>query len=562
MRKHFSAQVATGILALALSLGSVPPAIAAGSVITVPPPQVVDYWISVSRQPGGVLVFDGYAPSEAVRQQLSGTDGADITWLKLGSGAPTAYEAAVQFGLKTLQQLSEGRFALRGSVLSISGTAASQADFIALRQDIRAALPDGVILAMAEIAAPRVEAYTFSARRQSSGNIILSGYVPTPDLENTVLGLAGAQVSSTLRYASGEPVDFATVLAVAIPLLARLDEGEVRLEQGAWLLSGTPKSAADADAIRSAFTDNRLMERGWSLALATPVAPPAPVTVAAPAEPYRWTAQKTEAGVIMTGDLPTEAMQRVLALRFGASLSDETAVVPQPPEDFIAEALVAADILNRLSAGSVSFDGETWSVTGEAVDLDVSQVLSDAFGSADGWTIAVTTVAPPTAPEPAIAEVPAAPTTPEPAPTPAAPASAVVPSDPTPVVTNAAAIGLCRSTLAALSAENGILFRSGSAILVDEAGAALSSMAAVLARCPDAAIDVAGHTDSDGEAAANLALSVARAEAVVNALIALGTAPERLYAIGYGESQPIADNATTAGKTQNRRIVISIREAS
>src|SRR5215217_598625 len=272
MRKQFGAQVAMGILALALSLGSVSLATATGSVITVPPPQVMDYWVSVSRQPGGALVFDGYAPSEAIRQGLSQASGADVTWLKLGSGAPTSYEAAVAFGLKTLQQLSEGRFALRGSVLSISGTAATQADFIALRQDLRAAMPNGVILAMAEIVAPRIEAYTFSARRQPTGNIILGGYVPTPELENTILDLAGAQVSSTLRYASGEPVDFAAVLAAAMPLLTRLGEGELRLEGGQWLLSGTPKSAADAEAIRGAFVQNRLMERGWSLALAAPVA--------------------------------------------------------------------------------------------------------------------------------------------------------------------------------------------------------------------------------------------------------------------------------------------------
>ena len=79
--------------------------------------------------------------------------------------------------------------------------------------------------------------------------------------------------------------------------------------------------------------------------------------------------------------------------------------------------------------------------------------------------------------------------------------------------------------------------------------------------CPNAAIDVEGHTDSDGDDQRNLALSVARAEAVVNALIERGVAPERLYAIGYGEAQPVADNATAAGKRQNRRIVVSVRAA-
>ena len=51
---------------------------------------------------------------------------------------------------------------------------------------------------------------------------------------------------------------------------------------------------------------------------------------------------------------------------------------------------------------------------------------------------------------------------------------------------------------------------------------------------------------------------MARAEAVVSELIARGVRAERLYAIGYGESLPIADNATNKGKQANRRIVFTI----
>jgi OOP family OmpA-OmpF porin len=141
----------------------------------------------------------------------------------------------------------------------------------------------------------------------------------------------------------------------------------------------------------------------------------------------------------------------------------------------------------------------------------------------------------------------------EPAPqTQAAPASSAPPET----------LDQCRSNLAALSAQNGILFRSGAAVLAEGTERILASIADAINHCPDAAIDVAGHTDSDGEAAANLALSVARAEAVVTALINLGVGPERLYALGYGESQPIADNATAAGKAQNRRIVVSVRDGA
>jgi outer membrane protein OmpA-like peptidoglycan-associated protein len=122
-------------------------------------------------------------------------------------------------------------------------------------------------------------------------------------------------------------------------------------------------------------------------------------------------------------------------------------------------------------------------------------------------------------------------------------------------------VDLCRASLAELSAHNAILFQSGAAIISVGASSELDAFAEALALCPGMAINVEGHTDSDGDDQRNLALSVARAEAVVNALIERGIAPERLYAIGYGETQPVADNATADGKRQNRRIVVSIRNA-
>ena len=81
-----------------------------------------------------------------------------------------------------------------------------------------------------------------------------------------------------------------------------------------------------------------------------------------------------------------------------------------------------------------------------------------------------------------------------------------------------------------------------------------------LAICADTDVHVQGHTDADGDADANLALSVARAETVVAELIKRGVAESRLYAEGYGESDPIASNATKDGKAKNRRIAFAITQ--
>lgn len=67
-------------------------------------------------------------------------------------------------------------------------------------------------------------------------------------------------------------------------------------------------------------------------------------------------------------------------------------------------------------------------------------------------------------------------------------------------------------------------------------------------------IEVAGHTDSRGSDEYNMTLSQQRADAVRNHLIKKGIEADRLTAVGYGESQPVADNATDEGRFKNRRV--------
>ena len=73
-------------------------------------------------------------------------------------------------------------------------------------------------------------------------------------------------------------------------------------------------------------------------------------------------------------------------------------------------------------------------------------------------------------------------------------------------------------------------------------------------RCPTANIEISGHTDTDGDEAANQGLSEKRAQAVADYLVKAGLPANRFSAIGYGSTQPIAGNDTDQGKAQNRRI--------
>ncbi len=102
---------------------------------------------------------------------------------------------------------------------------------------------------------------------------------------------------------------------------------------------------------------------------------------------------------------------------------------------------------------------------------------------------------------------------------------------------------------------NLILFETGKTILLPISRETLLTIAQVLAGYPEARIEVAGHTDSRGSAEMNQQLSRRRAEAVREFLIGEGgLAADRVVARGYGESDPVASNATETGRALNRRV--------
>lgn len=101
---------------------------------------------------------------------------------------------------------------------------------------------------------------------------------------------------------------------------------------------------------------------------------------------------------------------------------------------------------------------------------------------------------------------------------------------------------------------DGVNFDGDSARLRPESLAILDNAAATLKEWSGVKVEVAGHTDSVSSDAYNLKLSQRRAEAVRAYLVKRGVAAERLTAKGYGESAPVADNRTAAGRAKNRRV--------
>lgn len=104
----------------------------------------------------------------------------------------------------------------------------------------------------------------------------------------------------------------------------------------------------------------------------------------------------------------------------------------------------------------------------------------------------------------------------------------------------------------------GIQFESGKDVLKTSSYTILNQVVTVLRDNPTYILEINGHTDSQGDDATNLILSKNRAGAVKSYLVNKGIDGSRLMTEGYGESMPVADNATAAGRTLNRRVEFKV----
>ena len=106
--------------------------------------------------------------------------------------------------------------------------------------------------------------------------------------------------------------------------------------------------------------------------------------------------------------------------------------------------------------------------------------------------------------------------------------------------------------------DSGILFDFDSSTLRNAARANLADLAASLVEYPGTSVLVVGHTDGVGADAYNQALSERRANAARAYLLSQGLSPDRVEALGLGESEPVDDNETDRGRQNNRRVEVAI----
>lgn len=112
--------------------------------------------------------------------------------------------------------------------------------------------------------------------------------------------------------------------------------------------------------------------------------------------------------------------------------------------------------------------------------------------------------------------------------------------------------------LLAISLKGDVTFDYDSAVVRPGLYSEIDRISNILIKYPQTVIRVEGHTDSTGSEIYNMNLSEKRAEAVKNLIVQRGVSSDRIETRAYGESTPIADNATETGRAMNRRVEIKV----
>ncbi|NNF15185.1 MAG: OmpA family protein, partial [Gammaproteobacteria bacterium] len=247
----------------------------------------------------------------------------------------------------------------------------------------------------------------------------------------------------------------------------------------------------------------------------------APVAKSAPlsARPHSFTAERSGNAVRLTGEVPDlDEHDRILSLaneRF-AEVTNQLQITNEPAGDqFQIAANKALTVVSGLTSGRAIWSGTAFSVDGTAASGKVAELRSE-FGAIGSESL--------------------------------------LGSFDVRALMDQQQCG--REFNDALS-NSSVRFQVGSAVIDAGNEDLLNRLTQLASNCPGA-LTVQGHTDSQGDAAMNEALSLARATAVREALVERGIDSERLRAVGFGEGRPVADNDTAAGRAKNRRIVISI----
>jgi OmpA-OmpF porin, OOP family len=367
---------------------------------------------------------------------------------------------------------------------------------------------------------PEAKPFVWTAERDVV-KVTLGGSSPLPASKNKLLeaaraDLGGVEIVDQMNLSRGAPSQFDAAALLLLDQIAKLKDGKIELSDTKVSLSGMARDIGGREAIGAAL--NKLPP-GYSVAANEIKAPP-----------YVFQAYKDPVAVTLTltGYVPDNNVHAALAAAaarkfFNEKVVDNLKASIGAPSGFLAVVMPALGALSRLSTGTLVVSDREVKLSGDAL-YDAAAVQIRAGLGKDfprDWQFK--------------ADISVKP--------------AVAPVDAT----------VCQQLFSDLLAKGRIRFEPGRATIDPDSAGLLDRLIETALRCPNVNIEIAGHTDGDGDAAFNQALSEKRAQAVMDYLVKAGLAADRFTATGYGSTQPVAGNDTDEGKAQNRRIEFVVR---
>ena len=362
--------------------------------------------------------------------------------------------------------------------------------------------------------------FVWSAERDVV-RVTLGGNAPLPASKGRLLdaargALGGVEVVDQMNLSRGAPPRFDAAALLLIDQVGKLKDGKIRISDTEVSLSGMARDLGGREAIAAALKN---LPEGFTVAANEIKAPP-----------YIFQAYKDPVAVTvtLTGYVPDNNIHAALTATaarkfFNEKVVDNLKASVGAPAGFAAAVAPALGALSRLSTGTLVVSDREVKLSGDALyDAAAAQIrIGPGRDFPQGWEFKAD-----------ISVKPAA-----------APVDATV----------------CQQLFSELLSKGKIRFESGRGTIDPDSAGLLDRLTETALRCPAADIEIAGHTDTDGEDGFNQSLSERRAQAVADYLVKAGLPAGRFTATGYGSAQPVASNETEEGKARNRRIEFVVR---
>ncbi len=366
---------------------------------------------------------------------------------------------------------------------------------------------------------PEAKPFVWSAERDVV-RVTLGGSAPLPATKGRLLEaaratLGGVEVVDQMNLSRGAPPRFDNAALLLLDQIWKLKDGKITISDAKVSLAGMARELGGREAIAAAL---KKLPEGFSVAANEIKAPP-----------YIFQAYKDPVAVTLTltGYVPDNNVHAALVAAagrkfFNEKVADNIKASLGAPSGFANAVVPALGALSRLSTGTLVVSDREVKLSGDAFyDAAAAQIRAGLKDFPQGWQFK--------------ADISVKP--------------ASAPVDGT----------VCQQLFSDLLAKGKIRFESGRATIDPDSAGLLDRLIETALRCPSANIEIAGHTDADGEDGFNQALSEKRAQAVTDFLVKAGLPAERFMAMGYGSTQPVASNDTDEGKAQNRRIDFVVR---